>query len=524
MKPLILAPRIDGSKPPAIAPDHRHIVIVGANGAGKTRFAEAVAADCPGAFRVSALQAIYSNTYSDTNPGSIDSLFAAEIGNTTAAATQAERLTALFMHREMTTLLAAKLGMEHHGASPLDSLIDLWHEIFPDNKILIEAGRLLISSPGHGESRPEVRLSAGERAVLFLLQAAIIAPRKSTFFVESPEIFLHPSLVEPLWSRIEALRPDCRFVFVTHSLDFATTRTPAPMVWVKAFNPAQLLWDYSIMTASQDIPEPVYNAILGARKPVLFIEGDGVNSIDAKLYPLIFIDHNVRSLGSCNKVIEATRTFNDLNALHHLASYGIVDRDRRDEGEVAYLRAKHIMVPEVAEIENILMLEDVIRAVAEYKGKNPTRVFLKVKRSIMRLFANDLHAQALLHTRHRVKRIVACRIDGRFSSINMLEDHLRALPAEINPRGLYDSLCKEFHHYLSSDNYTAVLKVYNQKSMLPASNVASLCGLRDKKEYISTIINILSHPGPQADMIRHAVTQCFGLGDMKQLCSPKPQK
>ena len=64
-------------------------------------------------------------------------------------------------------------------------------------------------------------------------------------------------------------------------------------------------------------------------------------------------------------MIEATRTFNDLSAFHHLDSHGVVDRDRRDANEVGYLRQRKVFVPEVAEIENILMLENVIRAVAK---------------------------------------------------------------------------------------------------------------------------------------------------------------
>ena len=50
-------------------------------------------------------------------------------------------------------------------------------------------------------------------------------------------------------------------------------------------------------------------------------------------------------------MIEATRTFNDLSAFHHLDSHGVVDRDRRDANEVGYLRQRKVFVPEVAEIE-----------------------------------------------------------------------------------------------------------------------------------------------------------------------------
>jgi len=47
---------------------------------------------------------------------------------------------------------------------------------------------------------------------------------------------------------------------------------------------------------------------------------------------------------------------------------------------VSYLRRKNIMVPEVAEIENMLMLEEVVRAVASYKQQNPDRVAASVKK------------------------------------------------------------------------------------------------------------------------------------------------
>ena len=97
------------------------------------------------------------------------------------------------------------------------------------------------------------------------------------------------------------------------------------------------------------------------------------------------------------------------------------------------------MVPEVAEIENIMMLEEVVRAVASARGKDEDRVFEKVKRSVIAQFRHDLRQQALMHTRHRVKRTVEYRIDGRFNNINLFEEHIASLVNELNPRGLYES-------------------------------------------------------------------------------------
>ena len=47
--------------------------------------------------------------------------------------------------------------------------------------------------------------------------------------------------------------------------------------------------------------------------------------------------------------------------------------------------------------------------------------------------------------------------------------------------------------------------------MLGESNVASLCGLKSKDDYIKTVLTILKQNGREAEAIRAAIKQCFGL-------------
>ena len=282
-------------------------------------------------------------------------------------------------------------------------------------------------------------------------------------------------------------------------------------MWVKSFDPAASTWDYVVMPSSAKLDDGLYYDLLGSRKPVLFVEGDDTHSIDGRLYPLIFPEYTVKPLGSCNKVIESVRSFNDLKSFHHLDSRGIVDRDRRDDKEVEYLRQKKILVPNVAEIENILMLEGVIRAVARYRHKNENDVFFSVKKAVVKMFGEQLKSQALMHVRHRVKHYVEIRVDARFRNIGALEDHLLDLVNEINPRGMYENMCRQFHTYLDNHDYAMILRVFNQKMMLGESNVASLCGLKSKDDYIKTVLTILKQNGREAEAIRAAIKQCFGL-------------
>ena len=127
------------------------------------------------------------------------------------------------------------------------------------------------------------------------------------------------------------------------------------------------------------------------------------------------------------------------------------------------------------------------------------------------MFTKALKQQALMHVRHRVNRDVQMRIDMKFTSINALENHMVELVSEINPRGLYDQLCREFHVYEDHEDYASILKVYNQKLMLNESNVATLCGFKSKDDYIRGVLNILKGNSENARAIRSAIKACFGL-------------
>lgn len=520
--------------PPDLSGQNRHLqartrnlTIIGANGAGKTRFSNFLA-DSLGqkSFRLSALNAIYGSVQAIPETGSVDEIFMHACKSpaflTNASTSTFDRLMALLLNEEIAALVdykvermkvdAGKRAKAEARRTKLDEVIARWENVFPTNQVLRQGGRLLFSRDGQDDIYSQVRLSAGEKAVLYYFGAVLYAPADGVVFIDSPEMFLHPSLQQKIWDIMESLRPDCRFVYTTHDLDFTATRQANALLWVRGYDPARERWDYTILPREAGISDEIYMAIIGSRKPVMFIEGDASHSIDAKLYPLVFRDFTVKSLGSCDKVIESTRAFNDQRALHHLDSRGIVDRDRRDEGEVAYLRGKNIFVPDVAEIENILMLEEVVRTVASFNGRDEDKVFRSVKKSIIGMFRHDLHSQAMMHTRHRIKRLMERRVDGKFSNINAFEQHLAGLVKELNPRGLYERLCRDFSRWASEENYAEILKVYNQKSMLPGSNVSQLCGLSGSKEsYVGCILSILRRDNAHSRRLRDAIIRCFGL-------------
>ncbi len=521
---LTLPPRT-GAEPLTV--DSPRLTIVGANGAGKTRFARALAQSLGDrAFSLSALKALYSRDEdADPRPGSIDDLYHRAVAKSAMMRPdiygEFDRLIALLVNEAVMGLMAERFGQrlgqsaEPSGPTRLDTVIEHWQALFPDNKILITYGKMLIDNPSGADAYPARMLSSGERAVMYYLGAALMAPPRGVIFVLSPEMFLHASVVRPLWDTIEQLRPDCTFVYITHDLGFAATRADAAMLWVKSCDSDAGTWDYDTLPAAEGLPDDVYLAILGERKPVLFIEGDGIHSYDSKIYPLIFKEYTVKPLGGCNQVIEATRSFNGLRSIHNLDAMGIVDRDRRAPAEVSYLRRRRILVPDVAEVENLFLLEEVVRTIAELNGANPQHAFGRVRRNLMRLFESNIRRQALEHTRHRIKKEVTHRVDGRFDSIAGLERHLSELLLTVNPHGIYDEILTEFRSYIASGDYQAVLRVFNHKSMIAETHVAALCGIRgdDHNRYIRRVLSLMRDNTPASERIRTALRQSFGIPD-----------
>lgn len=500
-------------------PECRQVTIIGANGAGKSRFMEEMMNLCGDkAYTLNALSAFYPERDESTAPGSIDALYREAIRQRsymrTDAVSQTDKISYMLFAEELESLLDLKDSAREEGRkltfrrTKLDMIKEVWEKLFPGNRIVRTSGHLMFSTYAGDDLVSSHKLSQGEKTVLYYLGAVLYAPDDAVVFVDSPQLFVHPSILGTLWNSVEEMRPDCRFVYNTVDADFITSRSNHRAIWVKSYSSERNGWDYEILDKTPRTEE-IMLKLAGTRRPVLFIEGDQNHSIDVRLYGAVFSNRLVRPLGSCDKVIETTRSFNDMNALHHLESTGIVDRDRRTDQEVSYLRNKHILVPDVAEIENIFLLPGVIKVMAARRGRDGEKILRRLERDIVRMFKARAEEQALQHVRHRVKREVECKIDARFNCITALETHLRLLPNKLQPRRHYNDLREQFAVMVRDNDYEGILRVFNHKPMLPDSGVHLMLGYRTKEDYINSVIATLRGGGKDAKTLRAVILHCL---------------
>ncbi len=75
-----------------------------------------------------------------------------------------------------------------------------------------------------------------------------------------------------LWGEIERYCPNKTFVYITHDLNFATSRKTATKIWVQSYD-GHDSWEIYQIEDNDDIPEALFLEVLGTRSPILFVEG-----------------------------------------------------------------------------------------------------------------------------------------------------------------------------------------------------------------------------------------------------------
>jgi hypothetical protein len=300
------------------------------------------------------------------------------------------------------------------------------------------------------------------------------------------------------------LKDQTVFTYLTHDIDFAISRTSAKRIWLKSYEGNQV-WDYEIIDSQSNIPESVYLEILGSRNNILFIEGDN-SSTDYKLYQHIFTTETIQALGSHVKVLEATKTFNELNGFHHLSARGLIDRDRRTDEEIRGLRSLNILVPEVAEIENIFLLEAIIKILSKRLFKEPDAVFANVKAGVIDQFKKDLVGQVSQHTLYQIKRRFTKEINPSAKDQAEITKAVKAFTSSLDSDKIFNEVKAQFEEFITKSDYLAILKVYNNKGLLFNSGLPQQLGVNGN-EIPNLVIGILKEGTADSTKISEAIRQ-----------------
>lgn len=370
----------------------------------------------------------------------------------------------------------------------IDRIKRIWHKVLSERDITISDGQVLAIAPGTQSEYNANQMSDGERVCLYMICQVLSAPSNMLIIVDEPELHLHPSIMNKLWNTLEQARPDCHFIYVTHDTEFASNHPDAEIIWVKSYD-GHSKWEYEILKENE-LPDDLLLKILGNRKNVLFIEGKS-GSWDYKIYGSIFNNFFIIPCASCNDVIKKTKTYNENNLLHHLKVFGIVDRDYRNENEIDALRSANVYCIEVAEVENLFLTEEVLRVFHKSRSisvQTSNHLIENIKNEVRNHFKTELSDQKSKALNAMIKyHFSVLPLKGSYNSIDDLKKYIKIdIEQKIND---FDGILKKrYDNINASGDYNEIIKIYNNKGLFSVLDkvAASFAKNTDNNEEINS--------------------------------------
>lgn len=498
MKTLTLPKSSNPKQLSQIVQFERSLVVVGANGSGKTRFGtwlELTGPDQRNAYRVSAQRSLTfpkdirpTDIYDATARLSygIDSRTmpreqieqngwnyrrGSRWGNSpeTFLLNDYEALAVLLFsdNYEQTLRYIAQVKGADERINPPETKLDIvkkiWDSVLPHRTLILHAGSVAVMPSCGGNEYEASAMSDGERVIFYLIGQCVCAANNAIVIIDEPEVHLHRAIQTKLWDAIETARPDCTFVYLSHDLTFASERVGCAKVCLRGFDGTNFDW-YEI-PSTEGMPEDMLLEVLGSRKPVLFVEGEQ-GSYDLEIYQSAFPGHTVKPLGSCEKVIEAVKTFTSLQRFHHIACNGIIDRDYRDNSELTAYERHGVYAPAVAEVENLFLVEEVLKAVAEWQRLDDVeKTVNSIKAWVIGEFDKFKEKFALEAARYQVNMALNS-FGGGGQDIQGYVNEFAKFTENIDPKEIYDVALREAKRAIEYSDYDWVIRNFNHKSLV----------------------------------------------------------
>lgn len=367
-----------------------------------------------------------------------------------------------------------------------DRIEKIWDEVFPQRKIVLDNAK---ATAKYNEKDYEAKyMSDGERVALYLIAQCLLAPAGTFIVVDEPEIHLHRTIMNRLWDKIEEACPEDSFIYITHDLEFAAGRKEASKIWVKEFD-GKNSWVLQELPEDDIIPDDLMMEVFGNRKPVLFVEGDKT-SYDFMLYRQVYEEKYVIPVHNCYKVIELTKAFNSekVKNIHNLNVKGIIDRDYLSQNEIDAYKNDGVETLNVAEVENLYLLEPVLRIVAEHLALNANDVVGKVQNYVFSEFVASKDVQLKELCSRCISFKLQQYVKPKGNTLQDIKDGISNTIQTIEVDKIYREYEQQIDEIIAKNDYLKMLSVFNRKSL--HKNIAGFFGLTSSG-YPNLVLNLL---------------------------------
>jgi ABC-type cobalamin/Fe3+-siderophores transport system ATPase subunit len=457
----------------------RDLVIVGSNGSGKTFLAGNLMSHAKNnGVVVAARRILYVPTFDNVKSRAVtvEELKSVQISDKSNRLLDLEKSQGEFgiliqhllaedviSHKEYKRKAgeSARQGIPIEPPKPtkLEVALQIWNELFNYSHIFVEdeMNIMVHSTSGiYGVNS----MSDGEKVALFLVIQVLQCPDKGFIIVDEPEMHLHPTIHRRLWDRLEAERPDAIFAYLTHDLDFATSRVHAKKLWLRSFQHATRFELEEI--PCNEIPQNLLLELLGARQEIIFCEGQ-VGSLDERIYGILFPNYAVRPVGGCLSVISYTKAFNKL-PMSTTRAIGVIDGDFISQKRRESLLVDNVFCIEVPDVENLLLDRAMLVALCEQLTQNSECV-ATIESNILVTLAKDTDVE--------IAKYVSAKVDHYFKDSNVasakniadLELHYDEFVGNVNIESWAHERRQAITKVLDENDYQSAVRMFKNKKL-----------------------------------------------------------
>lgn len=313
-------------------------------------------------------------------------------------------------------------------------------------------------------------MSDGEKAIVYYLLSVLNAKENSIIIVDEPETYLNPSIYKKMWDLLEEERDDCKFIYISHSIEFINSRYNQDLYWIKSFD-GSTNWQINPISEKEKekLPTELLTELLGSAKPIIFCEGSN-NSLDYKVYSKLFDgEANIIPVKGHLNVISYTKAYNNLPNKNNIAS-GIIDRDQHSNNQLSKWREDNIFPIEFNEIEMLLLNEEVMKATLNanfYENNKNREKIVTFKNKFLGILKKRKTKILNEFRKNKIDSFLKSeRVEDKTKLTNEIIGDITQKLCNLNVEQYIDNLGKEIDTICESENYREALKICPFKDMI----------------------------------------------------------
>lgn len=357
----------------------------------------------------------------------------------------------------------------------------------------IEKNESIVASKRGSNPYSIAELSDGERNALLIAASVLTAKSGSLILIDEPERHLHRSIISPFLTQLFSERGDCAFVISTHdlSLPFDSGNANCLLIRDCVYNGGSAsAWSADLLVGDESLDDNVMYDVLGARKKIIFVEGEE-SSLDKSLYLTLFPDASVVAKESCKDVISHVRSIRSSSNLHWIMAFGIVDSDNMSPQKIDDLRTFGVYALKVYSVEGLYYHPEIQRLLAERHAV--------VTGADLEATLNASKAAALSAITPHVPRLAARMIEGAvraelLSSAPTWSQIGNSSPIsiQVDAPGLLASEIARLDELISAGDLAGIVARYPVRETPMIQQVVDKLGFKDRAQYEAAVRKLLT--------------------------------